>query len=258
MRYNEEAMDALYEDSLWIDGWEYKQLEDFPDYYISEDGEIISTIGYGLRRMKTWPNQYGHRYIALRDRSGNKQRVSIHRLVAKTFIPNPENYPVVRHRDDCPENNDYRNLAWGTQADNVRDCLERDRYFRKEVYCYELDRIFHSCADAADYFEVDRSAITMCCRSIHSTVRGYHLCYLKDKDRKLADPERYFGKYGNFKRVKAINLETGETYIFKSRKEAAETIGIPECGISSVISGRQPHTHGWFFEDMEVNYERDY
>ena len=258
MRYNEEAMDHLCGESLWINGWEYKQLKDFPDYYIAEDGEIVSTIGYGLTFMKTWPNQYGHRYVRLRDRFGNKKRVSIHRLVAETYIPNPNNYPVVRHLDDCPENNDYWNLAWGTQADNVHDCLERKRFFHKEIYCYELDRVFFSGAEAADYFNVNRSTITACCEGKIHSVRGMHLCYLEDKDYKLKNTDKYFGKSGNYKRVKATDLSNGDTYIFKSRMEAADFFGIPNCGISSVISGKIKHTHGIFFEDLEDDYDRDY
>lgn len=53
---------------------------------------------------------------------GNKVLTkTVHRLVAQAFIPNPHNYPMVRHLDDVPVHNWVENLAWGTQHDNVLD-----------------------------------------------------------------------------------------------------------------------------------------
>lgn len=45
----------------------------------------------------------------------------LHRLVAMAYIPNPNNYPIVRHLNDNPLDNRLANLAWGTQKDNVKD-----------------------------------------------------------------------------------------------------------------------------------------
>ncbi|WP_085368570.1 HNH endonuclease [Leifsonia sp. NCR5] len=45
----------------------------------------------------------------------------IHRLVAQAFIPNPHDYPLVRHLDGNPTNNSVDNLAWGTSAMNTAD-----------------------------------------------------------------------------------------------------------------------------------------
>ena len=43
---------------------------------------------------------------------------SVHRLVALTFIPNPENLATVDHEDKCKVNNTVTNLRWMTQYDN--------------------------------------------------------------------------------------------------------------------------------------------
>ena len=45
--------------------------------------------------------------------------VSIHRLVAEEYIPNPNNYPIVNHLDGDKQNNHYTNLEWCTQKDNI-------------------------------------------------------------------------------------------------------------------------------------------
>ena len=48
-------------------------------------------------------------------------RQTIHRLLAKAFIANPDNLPCVLHWDDDPLNNDLGNLRWGTMTENIKD-----------------------------------------------------------------------------------------------------------------------------------------
>lgn len=57
----------------------------------------------------------------------------VHRLVAKTFIPNPHNHPFVLHWDDDPRNSCVENLRWGTQADNMQDSIRNGTHFSQKV-----------------------------------------------------------------------------------------------------------------------------
>lgn len=248
--YYEEELEEMYLESelreieyMMIMESEWRTINNHPMYEVSPYGYIRSWKSGEPRILKTWPNQYGHQYVGI-----DGERLSVHRLVAQHYIPNPEGYGVVRHIDDNPRNNCYFNLAWGTQADNRRDCVKHGRDFVKSVYCYETDRIYRSCAEAAEDLGVTRGSITMCCQGKTHECRGYHLCYLKDKDYHMEHLDEWIN-HAPYKPVKAINIETGEEIIFPSRKDAAEYLGIPGCGISSTITGRTPHSHGWRFEN---------
>lgn len=59
----------------------------------------------------------GYLRVVLCD-AGVKKRVFVHRLVAEAFIPNPNNFPVINHKDENPLNNSVENLEWCTVAYN--------------------------------------------------------------------------------------------------------------------------------------------
>lgn len=79
------------------------------------------------QKMKPMVNdKNGYPYVTLTS-NAKQTRYTIHRLVAKAFLPNPENHPVVRHLDDVPSHNYVSNLAWGTFTDNGIDARENGR-----------------------------------------------------------------------------------------------------------------------------------
>lgn len=51
----------------------------------------------------------------------------IHRLVAETFIPNPEEKPEVDHIDRCPTHNNVDNLRWATHSENLRNTPQHNK-----------------------------------------------------------------------------------------------------------------------------------
>lgn len=240
---------------LDADDVEWAVIREFPDYCVSKYGEVCSARSKGFRIIRTWTNQHGHQYVQLHNGNVHKKCL-VHRLVAEAFIPNPKQLPMVRHLDDDPSNNYYKNLAWGTAKDNRDDCVRNGHEHVIPVYCYELDRTFRSCAEAADYFNVERSLITVCCSGkINSIKGGYHLCYLDDLEEKMKDKDRWLWRAGNMRHVKAINITTGEERIYRSRQEASADLGIADSYISNIIAGRSPRqTRGWTFEDWEGVY----
>ena len=84
--------------------------------------------------MKTFDHGRGYLYVGL-SKYGNYQSKSIHRLVAETFIPNPDNLPCVNHIDENTYNNRVDNLEWCTHKYN-------NRYSKaKKVVCFRNNTI---------------------------------------------------------------------------------------------------------------------
>ncbi len=63
---------------------------------------------------------------------GKKKTLNIHIEEAKSFIPNPNNYKIVRHLNDIKADNSLHNLAWGTATDNRNDGILNGKHFHQE------------------------------------------------------------------------------------------------------------------------------
>ncbi len=85
-------------------------------YYVSDKGRVksINKISKKERILKFGDN--GDKYSFIKVKGKNHR---VHRLVAKPFIPNPDNKPMVNHIDGNRKNNDVKNLEWCTHQENM-------------------------------------------------------------------------------------------------------------------------------------------
>ena len=90
-----------------------KIIPSFKKYKISEDGKTIIGLGRIKKVLSQTLNKDGYYQLSLYNETDRKC-VRTHRLVAETYIPNPDNLPVVNHIDGCKTNNHYTNLEWCT------------------------------------------------------------------------------------------------------------------------------------------------
>ena len=90
-----------------------KKIKNHKYYYITSDGKVYSDFSGKLKRLKTQINSAGYEVITL-----NKKQYRVHRLVDEYYIPNPNNYPQINHKDGNKLNNDISNLEWCTNAQN--------------------------------------------------------------------------------------------------------------------------------------------
>lgn len=91
----------------------YKEYPHNNDYILNEVGTVRNKRKRNI--LNQFLNHKGYRMTDL----GRSRKASIHRLVAETFIPNPDNKPQVNHINGCKEDNRSCNLEWVTPRENV-------------------------------------------------------------------------------------------------------------------------------------------
>lgn len=92
-------------------------------YQVSNLGNVRSFKRGKLRIMAFSTNKYGYHKITLHDNKV-KKHTTIHQLVAKAFIPNPENKPQVNHINGIRNDNRLENLEWCTAKENTNHSIE--------------------------------------------------------------------------------------------------------------------------------------
>lgn len=90
-------------------------------YHITEDGVLYS------KKSGIWKKRKGIVYRTYLQYWIQGRWYKAHRLVAEVYIPNPNNYPIVMHKDNNPLNNHVENLKWGTYSMNNLQCSREGR-----------------------------------------------------------------------------------------------------------------------------------
>jgi len=90
------------------------EIEDFPDYLIHNDGRVENKKTGRILKPNLRPNGY----LTIQFTQNRSVRY-VHRLVAQSYIPNPENKPEVDHINRNRHDNRTENLRWATHSENM-------------------------------------------------------------------------------------------------------------------------------------------
>lgn len=154
-------------------------------YQVSNFGRVKS-----LERIIKWKNSTttikekilkpnissDHCYVTL-CYCGVHRRYLVHRLVAEAFIPNPNGYTVVHHKDENPENNVVENLSWMDKSDH-HALHNKDK--GKKVYQFTLDdklvKVWPSTMECGRN-GFNQWAVSDCCAGKRKTHKKYKWSY---------------------------------------------------------------------------------
>lgn len=184
---------------------QWKPIKDYEGLYeVSNLGRIKSLPKY-KSSSGNHPTQYltkeiilkninvgGYLYVGLTDNSHKRKRFAVHRLVAQSFIPNPENKPFINHIDCNPLNNCVNNLEWCTPKENSQHAVKLNRIdvqtaaqaHRIKVCCTDKDgnqKIYDSLSEAAKDIEICVETISsFLLGKIKTTRKGYTFKYIEE------------------------------------------------------------------------------
>lgn len=187
--------DMYVPDEYMDEKWWYTGV---PGYMISNYGRVWSEKSQCFMKPKPM-DKHGHMGVCLTHK-GKPCYFYIHRLMAMAFIPNPDKHPIVRHLDDIPNNNELENLAWGTQKDNWKDCVNNGHYtpFTDEARRHSIEKsrtpvmatnvktgeqhLFDSQRDAADTLGLQQANIWKVLNGQRAHTEGWYFEYIKRGD----------------------------------------------------------------------------
>lgn len=162
---------------IWKDIPEYEGL-----YQINNLGNVKSLYNYRKGNILKPRLKRGYYQIGLR-KNNKRKWYAIHRLVAQTFIPNPNNLPQINHKDEDKLNNKVDNLEWCTASYNNSygtrlQRVAQNNKLKKTVLKYDLEgnfiKKYVSLSEAKRENNIKSvSSIKSCCNKKTKKCKGY-------------------------------------------------------------------------------------
>lgn len=188
-------VDDYYMDERWL------RSEEDPSYWVSDHGRAYGPGRWGHGQfLEPVPNKDGY-YKVTFSHNGRKKDHRINCLVGKAFIPNPNDLPLVMHKDNDRKNNHVNNLEWGTHSENNHYCWDCGRH---PVTLTDEDRekamqirrtpvvainkttnehiVFASQHDAARALGVTQQHIWGVLKGIRKSTGGYRFEYIDEEE----------------------------------------------------------------------------
>ena len=200
-----------------LDGEIWKDVDGYGGFYeVSNLGRVrskeriteIQPYCHIVRKPRILKAQFnGMYYRVVMSFDGKSRQVLIHRLVAETFIPNPDGLPQVNHKDENKKNNNVENLEWCTMQYNMSYGTKGKRHSEfmtrtkgRAVCQYTKDgklvNRFSSITQAAKATGIIHSSINMACvHEVQKTAGGYVWRYAEEEFGELKYKRNF--KYAN-------------------------------------------------------------
>ena len=139
-----------------------------------KDGSVRRRKGKVLKPRMT---QKGYAMVGL-NKNGIVKKRYVHRLVAETFLPNPENLPEVHHKNHDPKDNRAENLAWVTRAEQRDEHWRAARGTRVRVVGNGIDKTFISAMAVQRELGINQSYVLQTAKGKSERAKGYQIYFV--------------------------------------------------------------------------------
>lgn len=171
-----------------IEIWKSLDFLGYPDYMVSNMGRVKTldkyvNSSYGSKQLrksqilKGKKDKDGYIEVCLWKNAKSKY-FRLHRLVALAFLPNPNNLPIVNHKNEIKDDNRVENLEFCSVQYNTLygNCIEkRSNKKKKKIQQLDLEgniiRNWNSILEAQN--ELNLNHISDCCNGKRKTCGGY-------------------------------------------------------------------------------------
>lgn len=146
-------------------------------YMISDQGQVWSNYKKGF--LKSTERSCGYLCVNLY-KNGKPTNFSIHRLVAEAFIPNPNDLPIINHKDENKQNNNVDNLEWCNYSYNNSYGSKIEKVNQKlnhKTYQYDLDgnliAVWPSQREASRQLNISPGGINNVIKGKRKSIHGF-------------------------------------------------------------------------------------
>jgi len=169
---------------------EWKKIPNFSNYLASKSGNIKNNI---TQQTLNPSSKVGYISVHISNDQGKSKSIGIHILVAKTWIPNPENKPTVNHINKKRNDNRVDNLEWATHQEQAKHRIEfnkRRPLWKCNLETKEKIQLYKTLKDAANDVTSDANKISKAARGIIQSAYGFYWIY-DDLDKKDKPNEKW-------------------------------------------------------------------
>lgn len=240
----------------------WKTIDGYENYQVSNMGNVKNIITGKI--LKGQNNGKGYLHVSLYDNNHKCKIIMIHRLVAKAFIPNPNNLPQVNHIDECKTNNRADNLEWITSEDNINHGTHNTRVGennpnRKPIY--SVDKFgkvvyYDSARAASKYWEelgikILPGGIVKALKCEIFTYKDLAWFYQTDTSGLIEYYKKFDIEKGSCKKIYCVS-DYGDTKYFKSMLSALRFLNLPEsqrCNLREALNTQTKFNDLiWFYD----------
>ncbi len=202
--------------------------------------------------LKQHPNSAGYLSVHISNKVVTKTAL-VHRLVAQTFISNPNNYNVVDQINEIKTDNRAENLRWCTNQDNSNYVYENGRGTNRVILQYDeklnLINKYSSLGEAARRNDLDKANIFAACKGTANTANGYIWRY--EEEAITTRTYSIDNARGNRKAVVHLDKDGREIAKYISITEAVKATELSPSGIWMVCGGKQNSAKGTYWRFLE-------